>query len=794
MLYPFTLRSLMMSLLFSFPALISIQAQAIENMVLRSHIDFGEAGSGIWGHTDANGIEYAVIGTKTAIRILSLEDPSNPVERLVIPGANNSWREMRTWGNYIYVTTEGPDGVTIIDATNAPASFTWKRWKPAIPNTISDTLRTVHSINMDTLGYLYLNGHNVGSRGVIICDLNQDPYNPEIIANVGTIYTHDCYANEKYLFTADLGGGIGIYDLTDRSNPKFKTRFITSSAFAHNAWTSPDGKLLYTTDERSGAYLDVYDISDIGNIKFINKYRNDDSQLGSVIPHNTYAVGNYAVTSWYTDGILITDMTRPDNIVKVGEYDTYLTDSQLPANANWFFGCWGVYPYFKSGTIIGSDINAGLWVFTPTYQRACYLEGNVKLQNPDGSFLPLSGATISILSDKVARDQSDAQGEYKTGFSKAGIYKVAFDHPEFPKDTVEVSLNHGEVTYRDFIVQAQFLTGNVVDELGNAIGGAGLLLKNDETGSHVSATADTNGHFSFSVSTASNYHIQAAAWGFKGTEVPVNGLNGLTIKLKTGYEDDFFADLGWTVRQKAATGNWERVIPEGTQFQNNFANCNADDVNDIGNYAFVTGNGGGNVSDNDVDNGTTILVSPVFNFLNADSMTLTFSYWFFNAGGNVTPNDALEIWLHNGVDSLRLDSITLSLSTWRNANYTLSNDDIAITEKMQLVLKMGDTSPGHLVEAGLDKFRATPLFKTTQTDDAAQIDFTMRPNPTTGTLTIDVLTSCKAMIYDYFGRVISEYSLSVGSNAIDVSSIPSGSYMVKTNISNKAGAIKMVKL
>ena len=74
---------------------IQIHAQTKENMQLMSHLDFGEGGSGIWGHTDANGIEYAVIGTRQAIRILSLEDPSNPIERLVIPGATNNWREMR---------------------------------------------------------------------------------------------------------------------------------------------------------------------------------------------------------------------------------------------------------------------------------------------------------------------------------------------------------------------------------------------------------------------------------------------------------------------------------------------------------------------------------------------------------------------------------------------------------------------------------------------------------------------------------------------------------------------------
>ena len=283
---------------------IQIHAQTKENMQLMSHLDFGEGGSGIWGHTDANGIEYAVIGTR-------------------------------------YVTTEGPDGVTIIDATNAPSQFTWKRWKPSIPNTVADTLRTVHSINMDTMGFLYLNGHNVNRQGIIICDLNNDPYNPEIVSNMGDVYTHDCYANANFLFTADLNNGVGVYDISNRSDPKFLTRFQTPNVFAHNVWTNPEGTVLYTTDEVSGAFLASYDISDLNNVKFLDKYRNDDTQIGRVIPHNTYAVGQYAVTSWYTDGILIQDMTRPDNIIKVAEYDTYLNDSSLPQSAG--FTVAGVY-------------------------------------------------------------------------------------------------------------------------------------------------------------------------------------------------------------------------------------------------------------------------------------------------------------------------------------------------------------------------------------------------------------------------------------------------------------------
>ncbi|MBL0081316.1 MAG: choice-of-anchor B family protein [Saprospiraceae bacterium] len=491
---------LILIVLFSAFNVSQLNAQKKENMQLMSHIDFGEGGSGIWGHTDANGIEYAVIGTRQAIRILSLEDPANPIERLVIPGATNSWREMRSWGNYIYVTTEGPDGVTIIDATNAPNQFTWKRWKPAIPNTVADTLRTVHSINMDTLGFLYLNGHNVNRQGIIICDLNKDPYNPEIVSNMGEVYTHDCYANAQYLFTADLSNGVGVYDISNRSDPKFLTRFQTPNVFAHNVWTNPEGTVLYTTDEVSGAYLASYDISDLNNVQYLDKYRNEDTQIGKVIPHNTYAVGQYAVTSWYTDGILIQDMTRPDNIVKVGEYDTYLNDSSLPQSGAWFYGCWGVYAHFASGTVIGSDINSGLWVFKPNYQRACYLEGNARAIDIDGAVYPIAGASIKIITDRAAIDVTNGSGDYKTGLLVPGTYQVRFQHPDYGVDTVEVTLQTAEVTIKDFIFQANFITGRVVDQDGSPIANAGIQLENAASTTYLNVISSANGQFKLPVS------------------------------------------------------------------------------------------------------------------------------------------------------------------------------------------------------------------------------------------------------------------------------------------------------
>lgn len=39
-----------------------------------------------------------------------------------------------------------------------------------------------------------------------------------------------------------------------------------------------------------------------------------------VIPHNTYVKGNYLVTSYYANGVIINDMSDPHTIVEVGNY------------------------------------------------------------------------------------------------------------------------------------------------------------------------------------------------------------------------------------------------------------------------------------------------------------------------------------------------------------------------------------------------------------------------------------------------------------------------------------------
>src|SRR5690606_10530048 len=118
---------------------------------------------------------------------------------------------------------------------------------------------------------------------------------------------------------------------------------------------------------------------------------------------------------WYTDGIVVVDANRPENMVKVGSYDTW-----LGAHGG-FNGAWGAYPWLPSGLILCGDINTGLFVLSPEYVRAAYLEGKVT-DSQNG--MAINGVKVSILSDQPNLKESDVSGNYKTGIAYSGTFTV----------------------------------------------------------------------------------------------------------------------------------------------------------------------------------------------------------------------------------------------------------------------------------------------------------------------------------------------------------------------------------
>ena len=115
-----------MFLLFSFNAQTPpLNIQQISHVPTTSFIVPSELND-IWGWVDNQGKEYAIIGTNDGTSIFDLSNPSSPQEVFFEPGMNSVWRDVKTYGNYAYVTTEAMNGLLIIDLSNLPDSAKYK--------------------------------------------------------------------------------------------------------------------------------------------------------------------------------------------------------------------------------------------------------------------------------------------------------------------------------------------------------------------------------------------------------------------------------------------------------------------------------------------------------------------------------------------------------------------------------------------------------------------------------------------------------------------------------------------
>jgi len=400
--------------------------------------------SNVWGYTSSSGAEYALVGGFQGTTIIDISNPSAPVTITTIAGPLSDWREIKTYENYAYVVSEGGSGVQIIDLSNLPNN------NPSTYNYFCNVpgfgdMTKGHALHVDvTAGFLYVYGSNINLGRPVVINLETDPYNPTYAGRLAALaYAHDGYADDNFMYAGHIyAGQFSIVDFTNKSSPVVIATQPTPGAFTHNTWLS--GSTLFTTDEVTGSFLTSYDISNTNNIRELDRIQSNPGS--GVIAHNTYIRNNYAVTSWYKDGFTIVDVDRPANMVQVGNYDTYPNDS-----GNGFEGCWGVYPYFPSGTIIASNIrklntnNGELMIFSANYVRGCYLEGTVR--NTAGN--PLTNAKVEILNTSSLETVNNI-GEYKMGLLTPGTYTTrASKQGYFPQDFV-VDLGTGQLVIQDF--------------------------------------------------------------------------------------------------------------------------------------------------------------------------------------------------------------------------------------------------------------------------------------------------------------------------------------------------------
>jgi choice-of-anchor B domain-containing protein len=414
------------------------------NLKLEANLSYGSEGlSNIWSWKDPqDGIEYALVGAADGMSVVDVSTPSTPKKIVQIPGPNSIWREIRTNGSYAYITTEAGGGLQIVDLTNLPnTNLTTKLWTPTISGTV---LGSIHSLQIDN-GKIYLYGSQVGKKGAIIADITADPMNPKFLGLYDVRYVHDGYVRNDTMYVANIfDKEISVVDAKNPASPQVLATVKTPTEFPHNTWLSANSKYCFTTDENQNSFLGAFDISNFTNITEVDRIQTNPGC--NAIVHNTYVIkklnADFAVTSWYKEGVIICDVSRPWNMVQVGSYDTSPGGTSTGMDNNW-----GVDPFLPSGLVVASDMKNGLFVFTPTYTRACFLEGIIK---DCTTGLPLLGVQVAILNPPVmninsATDLTDAQGKYGVGVLPSATYSVVISKSGYTSQTFTVSLSTGNV-------------------------------------------------------------------------------------------------------------------------------------------------------------------------------------------------------------------------------------------------------------------------------------------------------------------------------------------------------------
>ncbi len=337
--------------------------------------------SDIWGYTAPDGHEFALAGRYDGTSIIDIStNPHNPVEVGFIPGASSTWRDLKVHGHYCYVTNESGGGLDIINLEDPFNAYK--------VGALTSTFTTAHNIYIAD-GYAYIFGANVGSGGCRIIDVSTDSENPVEIGSWEEAYFHDGYVKNDTLYGGGIyEGSLYIVDVSDKSDPVTMVEHNYSDYGSHAVWVSGDSKYAITADEKSGGFINIFDIQNFSNINLLSTWYPDEPNASSKSVHNVFWKDDLLYISYYVYGTRIVDMSDPSNLVEVGYYDFY------PGDAGLYNGNWGTYPYAENGLIYSTGFSGnGFFVMSYPFYGEIEFEELADTED-NASAIPL-GVTIA---------------------------------------------------------------------------------------------------------------------------------------------------------------------------------------------------------------------------------------------------------------------------------------------------------------------------------------------------------------------------------------------------------------
>ena len=172
---------------------------------------------------------------------------------------------------------------------------------------------------------------------------------------------------------------------------------------------------------------------------------------------------------------------------------------------------------------------------------------------------------------------------------------------------------------------------------------------------------------------------------------------------------DFETTVGFSAGapgDDATTGVWVRVNPIGTDAQPE------DDNTASGTIAWVTGQGssGGSLGENDVDGGTTSLVSNQIDLSATESATISYARWYSNNAGAGPNSDVFEVFVSDddGQSYALVETVgpagAGTSGGWIETGFNVG-DFVDLTSTIRVKFVASDLGDGSIVEAGIDDVR-----------------------------------------------------------------------------------------
>ncbi len=617
------------------------------------------SGNDCWGYTSPSGREYAIIGVNTGTGVFEVTTPSAPVKIAFIPGSTSLWRDPKVFGTRAYVVTEAGVGIQVLNLAQIDAGVV------TLENTVTTgngTLAT-HNVAINTQsGYLYRCGG--GGSGLRMYNLNVTPASPQYVGEWSAYYVHDAqivsytsgpYAGKEIAFccaglnSGNVETGLYIVDVTNKSAPVLLSRLLYPNArYSHQGWLTEDRRFFLLGDELDEGASQPLTTTYVINVESLTvpTYVGQFGNATPAITHNCYTHNGKMFAANYRSGIRVFDVSNagtPSSVSEVAYFDTYPGSDSAQFN-----GLWSCYPYFTSGTIIGSDLERGLfvWRMGPDPIQIAWPNGIPSQVSP-------SGQTIDV--DVVVQPGVTITSQRFLMNTSAGTSGVPF---------TQVDSN----TYR-----AQLPATACGASVGLAV----------------------------EFSTASESFRSPLGVGFHPA---VSGYGEIV-----GWNDECEVNSGWTVGgtgDAATAGVWVRADPVGTSAQPE------DDHTPTGVACFITGNGavGGAVGVADIDGGQTTLTSPIFDATTVDDAKISYWRWYSNNGGSAPNEDSMPVEISNdgGATWAQLELVTENAGAWVLKSFDIASV-VAPTANMRLRFRPADLINGSIVEAGVDDVRVYGL-------------------------------------------------------------------------------------